>query len=134
MQLQASRSEFKEDTSAKDKSESVPHLCNLNEDPMLSGVVKHFLEKGMSWGLPLIRIVGNLEKYPTELADLENQRKWEHGSFWSFFLFMIFDVNNRRLILWCFRKNCCSRDFILNIIDWSTVWANTCLGQNFSFT
>ena len=28
------------------KTQTVPHLVNLNEDPMLSGVVFHFLEKG----------------------------------------------------------------------------------------
>ena len=28
------------------KKNSVPHLVNLNEDPMLSGVIIHFLDGG----------------------------------------------------------------------------------------
>ena len=46
--LEESRAEIDEtDTKAKQK-ETIPHLVNLNEDSMLSGVILHFLKEGVS--------------------------------------------------------------------------------------
>ena len=35
-----------EQSEKQKKTKSVPHLINLNEDPMLSRVIFHFLEQG----------------------------------------------------------------------------------------
>jgi len=43
--LKDSRSEVIETNVAAQKSSTIPHIINLNEDSMLSGVIRHFVEK-----------------------------------------------------------------------------------------
>ena len=45
-QLQASRSEESAEDSDSAKFQTTPHMINLNEDNMLSGVIKHCLKEG----------------------------------------------------------------------------------------
>ena len=57
-QLQASRDESagSEDTGSE-MLKTTPHLINLNEDNMLSGVIKHVLKEGMAKCIFMLRIL-----------------------------------------------------------------------------
>ena len=46
VQMSQSDSSAGEQSEKQKKTKSVPHLINLNEDPMLSRVIFHFLEQG----------------------------------------------------------------------------------------
>ena len=46
--MSQSDSSVGEQSEKQKKSQTVPHLINLNEDPMLSRVIFHFLEQGKS--------------------------------------------------------------------------------------
>ncbi|PAA68256.1 hypothetical protein BOX15_Mlig015918g1 [Macrostomum lignano] len=43
--LKAARADLSTHHTASDRKSQIPHLLNLNEDPMLSGVIVHYLEK-----------------------------------------------------------------------------------------
>merc|ERR1711881_671221 len=47
-QLEKSRKEIVETDPKAKRSETIPHIVNLNEDSMLSGVILHFLKEGVS--------------------------------------------------------------------------------------
>ena len=42
--MEAARAEEPVSTSQGNRRSTTAHFCNLNEDPMLSGVICHFLE------------------------------------------------------------------------------------------
>ena len=44
--MSQSESSVGEQSEKQKKVQTVPHLINLNEDPMLSRVIFHFLEQG----------------------------------------------------------------------------------------
>ena len=46
VQMSQSESSVGEQSEKQKKVQTVPHLINLNEDPMLSRVIFHFLEQG----------------------------------------------------------------------------------------
>lgn len=46
--LKVARSEIVEVDKKEQQAKTIPHLVNLNEDPMLSCVIKHFLKGGMT--------------------------------------------------------------------------------------
>jgi len=48
VQMSQSDSSVGEQSEKQKKIQTVPHLINLNEDPMLSRVIYHFLEQGKS--------------------------------------------------------------------------------------
>lgn len=48
VQMSQSESSVGEQSEKQKKIQTVPHLINLNEDPMLSRVIYHFLEQGKS--------------------------------------------------------------------------------------